>query len=605
MKMQTHSNETASYWVICDFGIHDTQTRAFTPDPDGEHLRVTASEGTAAHPSGIPGASAYTVEIRDLFGVVLRRETRLCDGSGLGPLLAWEESAHDPKGRLLSTAFSDGTAETNTYDCCTLTSVRSRDAAVTEFWRDPSRPNWSATAHVTFGELPGLNGCYPVTETTVDLFGRVTNQTVSVWSNGVPCVSFPPSVTTTEYPYGLADYSVTTGPDGMQTVSIVSHANDARIQETRASGITNRVYEFYSGGTVAETFYTNGWYTVNRFTGHLTNGLKTVTVTSWSSTNASVTVTNSIAYYDFSGRRVSETGEPLLSPICINETYELISNEWHNVMSYSVITNGETNVFRTVRRQISGLSPQQQSYVVISGTNGVETVFCEAVDAASGIRTMRQFNPTTSEAAVTVFLGGLPVLEFTSEGVSNVWTYLPDGSVTIQTNGVSGIAPMSAGQPPTPPPTDPNNPATWVPIVLSSGNERGWHYKAVWMPLEDKVAVVVSYTMSDTDRKCCDRVTADRYVRKVGLWAGSHGPYVLDHGGEGGTEGFPTGLAENDAPEGTSFTFGLYRSPWTFSFLWKASCVAGKNAGKVLSSLEKKYHVSGHWHNEPFSGWFD
>jgi hypothetical protein len=326
-----------------------------------------------------------------------------------------------------------------------------------------------------------------------------------------------------------------------------------------------------------------------------------VTVTSWSSTNASVTVTNSVAYYDFSGQRVSETGEPLSSPVRINETCEFISNNWHSVLSYSVITNGETNVFRTVSRQIGGLSPQRQSYVTISGTNGVETIFSEAVDAVAGTRTMHQFNAVTSEAVTSVFLGGLPVLEFTSEGVSNVWTYLPDGSVTVQTNGVPGISPMGAGQPPTPPPTDLDDPTTWVPIVFSSGNERGWHYEVVWMPFEDKVNVNVSYTMSDDERKCCKRVTVDRYVRKTGLWAGSYGPYTLDHASDDKEEGFPTGYAEGDAPEGASFTFGLYRSRWTYSFLWKARCVAGRNEGKVLSSLKKKYRVSGHWHNAPFS----
>jgi len=577
-----------------DFGGYDPATRSFTEDPSGPCLRTVSSSSSAP---------LRETEISDAdFGRVLLKETRHAQTD---TLLSWETREYDSLGRHLSSAFSDGTAETNTYDCCSLAATRSRDGTVTEYWHDPSRPNWSAEARVTLGGLPGLNGCYPVTETTVDLFGRVTNQTVSVWSNGVPCVAFPPSVTTIEYPYGLAEYSVTTGPYDTQTVSIVSHADGARVQETRASGITNRVYEYYGGGTVAETFDTNGWHTVARFTGYLANGLKTVTVTSWSSTNMFSTVTNSIAYYDFSGQRVSETGEPLFSPVWINETYAFVSNDWHSVQSYSVITNGETNVFRTVCRRISGLSPQQQSYVTIAGTNGVETVFCEAIDAAAGTRTTRQFNPVTSEAVTVVFLGGLPVLEFTSGGVSNVWTYLPDGSVTIQTNGVSGLSLMGAGQPPTPPSTDPNDPATWAQIVLSSGNERGWHYQAVWIPFEDKVAVVVSYTMGDADRKCCERVTVDRYVRKTGLWAGSHGAYTLDHGGEGGAGGFPTGYAEGDAPEGTSFTFGLYRSPWTFSFLWKARCVAGGNAGKVLSSLEKKYRVSGHWHNEPFSGWFD
>ena len=219
---------------------------------------------------------------------------------------------------------------------------------------------------------------------------------------------------------------------------------------------------------------------------------------------------------------------------------------------------------------------------------------------------MHQFNAVTSEAVTMIFLGGLPILEFTSEGASNVWTYLPDGSVTVQTNGIPGISLMGTGQPPTPPPADLDDPSTWAPVVLSSGSEGGWRYEAVWMPLEDKVNVHVSYTMSDADKKCCDRVTVDRYLKKLfGRWGGVFGKYYLDHSGVAGSSAGDVGFAEVDSPEGTSFTFGLYRSRWTLSFLWKARCVAGKNEGKVLSSLKKNYRVSGHWHNAPFSGWFN
>jgi len=574
-------------------GGYDPVARAFTEDPGGAFIRAVSAS------SASPLAE---VRITDAaHGRLLLREAR---HAATDALLAWEASAYDARGRLLHTAFSDGTALTNLYGCCRLTAVRARDGAVTEHWYDPSRPNWSATADVTLGALPGLHGCYPVTETTVDLFGRVTNQTVSVWSNGVPCAAFPPSVTTIEYPYGLTEHAVTTGPDGTQTVGIVFHANGARVQETHASGITNLTYEYYGGGTRTETFDTNGWHIVNRLIGYLTNGLKTVTVTSWSSTNAPVTVTNSVAYYDFSGQRVSETGEPLSSPVYINETCELISNNWHSVLSYSVITNGETNVFRTVRRQIGGLSPQQRSYVTISGTNGVETIFSEAVDAAAGKRTMHQFNAVTSEAVTMIFLGGLPILEFTSDGVSNVWTYLPDGSVTVQTNGVPGISPMGAGQPPTPPPTDLDDPSTWVPVVFSSGSEGGWRYEAVWMPFEDKVNVHVSYTMSDDDKKCCDRVTVDRYVKKLwGLWGGVFGKYYLDHSGVVGSSAGDAGFAEGDSPEGQSFAH-IYYYPWTQAFLWKARCLSGPHAGKTLSTLEKKYRTSGHWRSRPFTGIF-
>ena len=156
----------------------------FTPDPYGEHLRVTALEGTAEHPSGIPGASVWTVEIRDPSGLALRRETRLCDGTAAGPLLAWEESEYDQKGHLLSTAFSDGSALSNLWGCCRLDTALRRDGTRSETWEIPGFPLWSAEAATSLGSLPGADGAYPVTETFRDSAGRVTNTVRSVWKNG-------------------------------------------------------------------------------------------------------------------------------------------------------------------------------------------------------------------------------------------------------------------------------------------------------------------------------------------------------------------------------------------------------------------------------------
>ncbi len=140
------------------------------------------------------------------------------------------------------------------------------------------------------------------------------------------------------------------------------------------------------------------------------------------------------------------------------------------------------------------------------------------------------------------------------------------------------------------------------------GTEGNWTYSAVWGTVpyaknSGKLEVHVTYTMDAEERKCCDAIHIDRYVRKF-LMCGTIGPYVLDHGTEGGYHE-ASGVAEEDEPDGPSFTFGIYRSAWSWSFKWVATCAQGRHKGIVYSVLKKTYRTSGHFKNQPYSGWFE
>ncbi len=146
------------------------------------------------------------------------------------------------------------------------------------------------------------------------------------------------------------------------------------------------------------------------------------------------------------------------------------------------------------------------------------------------------------------------------------------------------------------------------PINLLDPNGQGtWEFKAEWVQTEERVVVDVTYTLDADEKKCCKEVVVDRYVRKfLRIWGGIYGPFQLDHASPEG--GYPDsvdpqiGHAEGDAPYGLGL---LYHFRWTQHFRWKARCTKGALVGKPLSTVERKYRTTGHWHGSPYSGSFE
>lgn len=246
---ETSEDGTLRTWAY-ELGNFNFATGAFTADNNGACLRVTARTGTAALPHGVEDLSTYEVEIRDAaFGQTLRRETRL--HSGGDPLLSWDESAYDVKGRLLGSRHSDGTGATNVWDCCRLTAVIGRDGRRTDTVVIPEQPNFSASVESSSASLPGANGLCPSVETYTDPLGRVTNSVrlAYTYPGLTGSSAYPAQNTTIRHPYGVEGYSETTDPLGVVTARKKGYGANWVAEETAAAGVTERVTKNLGGAT--------------------------------------------------------------------------------------------------------------------------------------------------------------------------------------------------------------------------------------------------------------------------------------------------------------------------------------------------------------------
>jgi len=412
---------------------------------DAATLTITSKRGTAAHPDGLANVSTYEVETFDaVFGRALGRETRLYTGAAGGVLLASETMTYDAQGRLLATAYSDGTAESNVWGCCRLDSKIGRDGMRTEYWAIPGNESWSATAETSLGGLPGLNGCHPVTEIFADALGRMTNTVASVWSNGAPSSAHARMSTATEYPYGTSDYTVTTDPFGTPTVHFVTQTGSARITATRSPGVTNTVTQYFGGSTVYTSCTTNGVATTTYATTYATNGCRVDTV---SVVTNGVAVTNIVTEYDFLGNPAG-TVDPAIAVPVSSVSYQQISNIWYRTCVGSIVTNGITNTLFTAVRQLTGLMPSVQQQVTATNTNSETIGITVLVDAATAMRTVTRQNLTLNTTETTAYLDDYPVFSVDAADNTNafLYTYNASNEISLQSQqqeGARGVETLS------------------------------------------------------------------------------------------------------------------------------------------------------------------
>ena len=144
----------------------------------------------------------------------------------------------------------------------------------------------------------------------------------------------------------------------------------------------------------------------------------------------------------------------------------------------------------------------------------------------------------------------------------------------------------------------------------------GWSFSALRYSIDDLdyspgMRVVVSYELNEVERRCCNSVIVLRYVRMKRGNGGLTGDYVLDQTEDQSwvnSDAPHIGIAPLDNPEGPGGFYlpgiGLYRREWRWDFLFKAKCLKGMNAGKILSTAQKYYHAEGHWDGNDFKGYF-
>ena len=269
--------------------------------------------------------------------VLYEAEALSSDGTEFG----WRENAYDEKNRLRSTAYDDGSSETNAYSCCRLLwSVDRHGARRVRHARTGTDHLEHAFVDESVKDLPKDEKYYcepwgnstfvnysPVTVHRFDGAGRETNTVVRTGrisngelSSGMELHPGMKAVSSTAYPEGVSDVSETVGFRGLVTRRTVLSAQSAETtveeefapgEETPSAVVTN--VSVRGGGTVEwrttagrdATVATPAWACRCRFSEYGADGCRVDFDIAESSDGG--TVTNSVVEHDFLGRVVRRT----------------------------------------------------------------------------------------------------------------------------------------------------------------------------------------------------------------------------------------------------------------------------------------------------------
>ena len=321
-------------------GTWDAEMRTFAADAEGDSLRTVKRRARNGADD-----DTFAVEVEDSL-----RRLKLFTATGLtetDALVGHSSSTYDDIDRLRSTAYSDGTSETNAYSCCRLLwrsdrqdrkVLRSAQTGTDDLYH-AEEDIW--LADVGNGDMGngeggtgnGVTNGFRVTQHFSDALGRETNTVTYVGTT--PGEAVTPtggtrscaSVVTTTYPYGLSDYSVRTDERGAVTTTSRSSYEDR--DETTETTITNDT----SVLVTTTTRYRNGassvrrewlvgrgvldpptaaWTEETRRTGWRADGRRVDTVATKASDHPAVSwdrmsITNSVTVYDLFGRVESVT----------------------------------------------------------------------------------------------------------------------------------------------------------------------------------------------------------------------------------------------------------------------------------------------------------
>jgi RHS repeat-associated protein len=227
-------------------------------DQVNSELIITTYSGTTASPEGIARKSTFEVEIIDTnYGHTLTRETYLHTGEQSAAIpLSSEAYFYNSENRLILTEFSDGTFNSNIWNCCHIEKSIARDGTVTAYNEWPSYPTDSEVVYLSQGQLPGTDGNCPGLYTKTDGIGReiqsirfVTDANFN-YNNG-----YAEQTTTTAYPFGTGNFSVTTDHLGIATTNITSQNGATNITMTSRAGITTTSTTIAGGAS----FTTKNW----------------------------------------------------------------------------------------------------------------------------------------------------------------------------------------------------------------------------------------------------------------------------------------------------------------------------------------------------------
>ena len=391
----------------------------------------------------------YAVTVTDAaFGNVVREETRLTANDAV---IEWTDHTYDDRRRLRSSAYSDGTSETNAYSCCRLLWKRDREG------RKTLRSARTGTDSLYYAEedvwRAGVaeDGRFRIVQHFFDGLGRETNTVTYAGSNEgeavdpvAPTGGQEPVARTTEY----ADEwncraSVATDERGAVTDRweySLENLVESHSQTTADEKMFGEDRTTYRGGrTETYRWWDNKWTRQTASTGYGADGSRVDAIVTDSSDCG--VVTNSVITYDPLGRVMSSV-TPLGTSVfaydgattrvlaetvtaggvvrvrsCLYDdcgeevgsvadgvtersdvTYEETSNAWWRVTTESTACEGGTNAMTVTREQLTGLGDGLRSRTITDIIGGVKSCKTVAFDYGSGVAT----ETLTSSAASPV-----------------------------------------------------------------------------------------------------------------------------------------------------------------------------------------------------------
>lgn len=291
----------------------------YSEEPDGSVVETEYAVSnafivaTARTSFGGHARKTYTVTVTDAaFGNIVREETRLTANDAV---IEWTTRSYDDRQRLRSSAYSDGTSETNAYSCCRLLWKRDREG------RRTLRSARTGTDSLYFADEEvwrvgvAEDGRFRIVQHFFDGLGRETNTVTYAGSNEgeaidpvVPTAGQSPTVRTTEYidEWNCRE-SITTDERGA-LIDQWEYSFEDLVEshsQTTADGKTfGEDRTTYRGGrTETCRYWDDKWARQTASTGYGADGSRVDTIVTVSSDYG--TVTNSVITYDPLGRIAS------------------------------------------------------------------------------------------------------------------------------------------------------------------------------------------------------------------------------------------------------------------------------------------------------------
>ena len=394
------------------------------------------------------------VEMDDAYGLVLREAKYL---TGSGAVVDETVSVYDDQSRLRSAAYHDGTSTTNSYSCCRLLWSRDRQGRRTLRSALTGQDGlYYAEEDVWLADV-STNGRYRVTQHFFDGLGRETN--VVVYAGSAPGEATDFSASDGRRLTEERTQYAGTGNDAVDTVDVRGKAEMRRTSLYADREVS--VADTYAGESapgpmthVVRTDVRNGPGTTRREWDGKWSERRT-----WSDYDAAGcrvdygvtvssdcgTVTNSVTWYDFLGRRVASqspsgtettvydgsTHRALSTTVASGgvvrttenlyddfgelvgnvrdgatsrreEAYEEESNVWWKVVRTAVSAASGTNSVSVTRERVTGLSDAVRSQVVRISPDGVATETTESYDPVSGVTVETTASPVDGTVVRTL-----------------------------------------------------------------------------------------------------------------------------------------------------------------------------------------------------------